>query len=233
MEPINQKRKSTTDIVYDKLKNAIITMELSPGQKLKEGNLTEKLQISRTPLRGALKLLEYEGFITRNVSGRIRVSNLSIKEFKDIYELERVLEKVAIENIISDLDEDDLEELTNIIQKIKNSYKKEKNNIEQDISEKNLKKYNMLNMKFHKTIIGMYGNIEFLNNFNSIEDKHLRYAHISFSNDKERFLKACEEHIKIFRLIKKQSEEAVEMAYKHKKRAEKEILKKLKEHINK
>lgn len=234
MEPINQKRMSTTDIVYEKLKNAIITRELLPGERIKESSLTDKLQVSRTPLRGALKLLEYEGFITRNISGRIHVSNLSIKEFKDIYELERVLEAKAIKDVTQNWQGDDLDKLDEIIQKIKAGYNKEKNNLDKSMTEKDLKKYNMLNVEFHKTIIDLHGNIEFLNNFNNIEDKHLRYAHISFSNDKERFLNASQEHIKIHNLIKeRKSEEVVEVAHKHKKNAEKEILKKLKEYINK
>ena len=50
------------DIVFQTLRNAIITGELQPGERLMETQLAEKLGVSRTPIREAIRKLEVENF---------------------------------------------------------------------------------------------------------------------------------------------------------------------------
>ncbi|HKL75980.1 MAG TPA: GntR family transcriptional regulator [Halanaerobiales bacterium] len=232
LKPINTKKMSTADIVYETLKNAIITMDLAPGERLIEQNLSKQLQVSRTPLREAIKLLEFEGFLTRNVSGGVKVSKLSIKELKDIYEMERLLEKVAVENIAKTWEEGDLDNLEKIVSEIKTGYDREKSN-NSPIADKYLKEYNEFNVNFHFEILNIYNNSLFINTYKNFEGKHLRYTHISFSNDKERFLSASKEHIELFELIKnREAEKAVKKSLNHKFNAEEKIISNLKEFLD-
>lgn len=232
MEPIKQKRRSTTDIVYETLKYAIIKMDLPPGERLIEQDISEKLQVSRTPLREAIKMLEFEGFVTRNMSGGVKVSELSIGELKDIYEIERVLEAKAIKDVAKNWKKGQLSKLEQIVNEVKNGLDREKRSKNDYISEQYLYRYNELNVKFHMEIVRLYGNMLFLHTLRNVEGKHLRYAHISFSKDKERFLKASEEHIGIFDLIKeRKAEKAAQKAFSHKERAEKIITANLKDFL--
>ena len=232
LRPIETKKKSTADIVYETLKDAIITMDLAPGERLIEQNISKKLQVSRTPLREAIKLLEFEGFLNRNVSGGVTVSNLSIKELKDIYEMERLLEKVAVEDIANNWEKEDLDNLEKIVSQIKTGYEREKNS-KAPIADKYLKEYNELNVKFHFEILNIYNNSLFINTYKNFEGKHLRYTHISFSNDKERFLSASKEHIELFKLIKnREGKKAVKKSFNHKLNAEEKIIANLKEFLD-
>jgi len=232
LRPIETQKKSTADIVYETLKNAIITMDLAPGERLIEQNISQKLQVSRTPLREAIKLLEFEGFLKKNVSGGVTVSDLSIKEIQDIYEMERLLEKVAVEYIAKNWQKEDLDRLERIVSQIKNGYQREKNSKDK-ISDKYLKEYNELNVKFHFEILNIYDNSLFINTYKNFEGKHLRYTHISFSNDKKRFLSASKEHMELFELIKKrEAKKAVQKSLNHKLNAEDKIISNLKEFLS-
>jgi DNA-binding GntR family transcriptional regulator len=79
---------------YEKLKQAIMTGELSPGQPLIETALAEWCQVSRTPIREALTRLQQDGLIVRGERG-LMVRERSPEEILDIYETRIVLEAMA------------------------------------------------------------------------------------------------------------------------------------------
>jgi DNA-binding GntR family transcriptional regulator len=79
---------------YDKLKQAIMTGELTPGQPLIETALAEWCQVSRTPIREALTRLQQDGLIVRGERG-LMVRERSPEEILDIYETRIVLEAMA------------------------------------------------------------------------------------------------------------------------------------------
>ena len=55
-------KKGNTDI-YESLRRDIISLELHPGQRLRENELAEQFGVSRTPVRSALQRLESEGLV--------------------------------------------------------------------------------------------------------------------------------------------------------------------------
>ncbi|MDW8403828.1 GntR family transcriptional regulator [Chloroflexus sp.] len=83
------------DVAYDMLRQAIITNKLPPQTRLLEEHLARELNISRTPLREALKALENEGFVQRLLSGGYQVAPLSVKELDNLYSIRLVLEGLA------------------------------------------------------------------------------------------------------------------------------------------
>jgi DNA-binding GntR family transcriptional regulator len=72
---------------YDGIKSRIINCDYSPGSWLNEQDLGTDLNISRTPIREALNRLEQEGWIRIISKKGILVSNLSISDLSDIYQL--------------------------------------------------------------------------------------------------------------------------------------------------
>ncbi|MFJ6268023.1 GntR family transcriptional regulator [Lysinibacillus xylanilyticus] len=135
--------------VYEIIKTAIITGELSPRGKLKDKAPSEKLGISRTPIREALLKLEDEDFIISKPHSCTMVAPINIIEVKEIYSIVIALETFAIRGAL----------LINDIQKIKEleiintNYK---NSIEEGNS-KNCLKYDM---EFHSYIVSMSNNQE-------------------------------------------------------------------------
>lgn len=76
---------------YDTVKQAILSGEFPPGRQLVETTLAEWCQVSRTPIREALRRLEQDGLIIRSDRGMV-VRERSPEEILDIYETRMVLE---------------------------------------------------------------------------------------------------------------------------------------------
>ncbi len=90
-----EKPKSLSKAVAEGIKEAILNGTFRPGDKLVETTLTERLGVSRTPLREAFRELEVEGYITVIPHKGAFVSQLSEKEVRDIYTIASVLESLA------------------------------------------------------------------------------------------------------------------------------------------
>ncbi|MDP9846525.1 GntR family transcriptional regulator [Streptosporangium lutulentum] len=88
--PVDDRRPSP----YERLKQAILTGELVPGQQLVETPLAQWCQVSRTPIREALTRLEQDGLVLRTDRGLV-VRERSPEEILDIYETRIVLEAMA------------------------------------------------------------------------------------------------------------------------------------------
>lgn len=89
-----------------------------PGQRLIEARLADTLGVSRAPLREAIKLLEFEGLITRLPRRGIIVSVLSHKDVEEIYELRLALESWAIREVCYHLQPADLRAFDAIIEEM-------------------------------------------------------------------------------------------------------------------
>lgn len=80
---------------YDRLKQAIVTGEIQPGDALVEVELAAMLGVSRTPIREALRKLEADGLVARGLRGGLEVRARSPEEILDIYEVRILLEGEA------------------------------------------------------------------------------------------------------------------------------------------
>ena len=74
-EPL-QRSKSLQEQAYQALKTAILSGELTSGQRLVETQLAKKLQVSRKPIREAMRLLQHENLVTIDSSGIMRVATM-------------------------------------------------------------------------------------------------------------------------------------------------------------
>jgi DNA-binding GntR family transcriptional regulator len=86
---------SLPDFVYGKLRSAIRNQELKPGDRLREVQLAERLGVSRTPVREALKRLEADG-LTRVAPPRgFVVTELTHRRVMELYAMREILAGVA------------------------------------------------------------------------------------------------------------------------------------------
>ena len=92
--------------IYQKIRNDIISGEITQDEKLTEAKLAEKYQVSRTPVREAIKQLEMEYFI-KDAHVFIPTS----EEYRDIFEMRILLETHALRKACIVYTEADLEEL--------------------------------------------------------------------------------------------------------------------------
>lgn len=94
--PTINRGKSLYEQVYQALRSAILTGALAPGDRLVETQLAEWLQVSRTPLREALRQLQQDGLVTADVSGGLRVTTITAADAEDLYDCRLALEALAV-----------------------------------------------------------------------------------------------------------------------------------------
>ncbi len=97
--------------VCDRLRDMIVKGEIAAGERLHEINLSETLEVSRTPLREALKLLANEGLVDLLPGRGARVSALSPKGVAELFEVVSGLERLAAELAAARMTARDLERL--------------------------------------------------------------------------------------------------------------------------
>src|ERR1700735_4840987 len=104
-------RKSLGEDVAERLREAILHGELSPGQRLREEELSARLEVSRGPVRDAFILLEREGLVRSSRNRGVSVVELTRNDLQEIYTLRSALEPMAITLAIQRGDAEDLAEM--------------------------------------------------------------------------------------------------------------------------
>lgn len=100
--------------VLEQLRDLILEGEYKPKKRLVEGQLAEKLGVSRTPIRQALTMLEIEGLVEIVPNRGAMVRSFDINEVWDTYELRAVLEGYAARRAAGYIEDTELENLTKI-----------------------------------------------------------------------------------------------------------------------
>ena len=85
------------DVVFNTLRSAILKGELEPGERLMEIALANKLGVSRTPIREAIRKLELEGLVIMIPRKGAEVARITEKDLRDVLEVRASLEKLAAE----------------------------------------------------------------------------------------------------------------------------------------
>lgn len=99
------------DVVFNTLRQAILKGELAPGERLMEIQLAEKLGVSRTPIREAIRKLELEGLVLMIPRKGAEVARISERSLKEVLEVRRSLEELAIELACQRMTDSDLKEM--------------------------------------------------------------------------------------------------------------------------
>jgi DNA-binding GntR family transcriptional regulator len=87
-------RMSGGEAVYTELRRRILSLDLVPGSRLKEQELAEQLQVSRTPLREAIKLLLAEDLLQQLPAGGVVVPPLAVRDIEELYTCRAALESI-------------------------------------------------------------------------------------------------------------------------------------------
>jgi len=95
-KPPIRRSKSLHEQVYEALRASILGGDLQAGERLVETQLADWLQVSRTPLREALRQLQQDGLVTADGNSGLRVTTLTPSEAIDLYDCRLALERLAI-----------------------------------------------------------------------------------------------------------------------------------------
>ncbi len=91
--------RSRADEVYDELKRDVSEFKLVPGDRFTETEISDRLGVSRTPVRQALFRLQQEGFVEVLFRSGWRVLPFDFDKFEQLYDLRMVLETTAVQRL--------------------------------------------------------------------------------------------------------------------------------------
>lgn len=99
------------DVVFNTLRQAILRGELKPGERLMEIQLANKLGVSRTPIREAMRKLENEGLVLMVPRKGAEVAEITEKSLRDVLEVRRALEELSVQLACDKITAEGIEEL--------------------------------------------------------------------------------------------------------------------------
>ncbi|MBA7546883.1 putative D-xylose utilization operon transcriptional repressor [subsurface metagenome] len=169
--------------------------------------------ISRTPVREAMRILAAEGFVTLNPNQGVVVRSVSAKDIREVLQIHSVLEGLATSLSCEVINEEDLKELENCV-----------NKMEKLVNKKDSSVYSEVDLKFHELIVNTCRNKRLIQMRKNISDQAQRYR-VSSLNIPRRLKESLKEHQKILETFKtKDPKKANSMSQKHIKNALKNIL---------
>lgn len=109
---------SSSTFVFNEIKRKIIAGELAPGERLREANLAEAFNVSRTPVREALRQLSESGLVvfTENQGTRVRIWKKD--EILDSYEIREAMEGIAAKRAAMQISDSELVALKSLHEKM-------------------------------------------------------------------------------------------------------------------
>ena len=108
-------RWSRADEVYEQLKRDVAEFNLVPGDRFTENEISERLGVSRTPVRQALTRLQQEGYVEVLFRSGWRVLPFDFDQFEQLYDLRMVLETTAVQRLCADGERVDRELLARLV----------------------------------------------------------------------------------------------------------------------
>ena len=152
------------DEVYLSIKEAILTGEFAPGERISIGRLLQEIGFSPTPIREALLKLEQEGFVSRLPRGGFIVSRFTQKDIDQIFDIRSLLESYAVGLAIQHIKKEDILWLE---RNIKES--------EQYIQKKEWNRVSKLNTEFHDYLNRFSKNEKLLSIINGLRDQIFQF----------------------------------------------------------
>ena len=178
------------DVVFNTLRTSILTGELKPGERLMEIHLADKLGVSRTPIREAIRKLELEGLVTMIPRRGAEVAQITEKNLRDVLEVRRALDALAVELACERITEDELAEL-----------KKACENFELETKRGNANQVAQADVELHDIILKASGNERLMQMISKLSQQMYRYR-LEYVKDEANYKRLIAEHRVIYEAIR-------------------------------
>ena len=206
--------KPLREVIFNTLRDAIIVGELKPGERLMEVKLAEKMGVSRTPVREAIRKLELEGLVNMLPRKGAHVADLSVKDIMDVLEVRASLDGLATSLAAERISEDELKELKHVHYQFINFVEKE--NLQGSIKK---------DVEFHEIIYRASRNEKLIQIVNNLREQVHRFR-VIYLKDYVSVKELIKEHQEIYDAITgKDTEKAQSAAQRHIKNQEETIIK--------
>ena len=192
------------DLVFNTLRQAILTGELKPGERLMEIHLADKLGVSRTPIREAIRKLELEGLVTMIPRRGAEVAQITEKSMSDVLEVRRTLEALCAERACDRISEEGLAALKDAC-----------GQFEQCVAGRDAQRIAQADVALHDIILQATGNQRLIQMVNNLAEQMYRYR-FEYIKDSSQHERLVEEHKIIYQsILNKDKETAAAAARTH------------------
>lgn len=199
------------DVVFNTLRNAILTGQLKPGERLMEVHLANKLGVSRTPIREAIRKLELEGFVTMIPRKGAEVAKISEKSLKDVLEVRRALDVLIAELACERISKEELEELRLAAEEFERATVDSKKLADASDNTADITAVAKADVAFHDIIIASTRNMRLQSLVNNLAEQMYRYRFV-YLTDTTIHPNLVKEHKAIYEAILKRDSKAAKEA---------------------
>ena len=194
------------DVVFKTLRQGILTGELKPGERLLEMHLAQRLGVSRTPIREAMRKLELEGLVIMVPRRGAEVANISSKSLKDVLEVRVALDSLAASLACERITQEGLDELHRACEEFAKTTREKK---------LDATKIAKADVALHDVIVRATGNERLQQMISNLSEQMYRYR-FEYIKDASYHARLIEEHERIYEYIRlRDKEKAVDEITKH------------------
>jgi DNA-binding GntR family transcriptional regulator len=192
--------------VYQALRIAILSGELAAGARLVETRLAQKLQVSRTPIREALRLLQHENLVEVSETGNLQITLLSQEDAAQLYDCRIALEQQAVLESCQHATPEQLVELESMLLKAEKLCNTEPTQ---------LTNFQMLDVdyQFHRLVAQSSGNYWLTSLLEQVFDK-MQLLRIQTMQHNPKVLEIRVEHRQVYEALVQRDAEAAQDAIK-------------------
>ncbi len=192
------------DVVFNTLRQAILRGELKPGERLMEIQLANKLGVSRTPVREAIRKLELEGLVLMIPRKGAEVAEITEKSLKDVLEVRKALEELAVQLACDRITEEDIEELRTAGEDFKKV-----------LQSKDITEIAEADVRFHDVIYMATDNQRLISLLNNFREQMYRYR-VEYLKKNDVHTQLIKEHdLIVERVSERNKEKAMEIVCQH------------------
>jgi phosphonate utilization transcriptional regulator len=138
---------SLTNVVQQEIERAILQGEHSPGSKLVEAAIAERLGVSRGPVREAFRMLEEAGLVRTEKNRGVFVRAIPIEEAVEIFDLRAAMDELVGRKLATSIAPAQLKEAKTLVDAMEKAVKAD-----------DARQYHLLNLQFHDRLVEMAGN---------------------------------------------------------------------------
>lgn len=192
------------DVVFNTLRQAILTGELKPGERLMEIHLADRLGVSRTPIREAIRKLELEGLVTMIPRRGAEVAQITEKSMNDVLEVRRAVDALCVELACERITAEELAAL-----------KEACDAFEKSVETGDLKQIAQADVELHDIIVEATENQRLIQLVHNLSEQMYRYR-FEYIKDFSQHQRLIEEHRIIYdSIVRKDAETASNAAKEH------------------
>ena len=170
--------------------------KLKPGERLREIQLADKMGVSRTPVREAIRMLELEGLVKMVPRRGAEVANITESDLQDAFEVRNALEKLAIELACERMTSEQIDRL-----------KANAKEFQEAANQNDAEKLARIDEEFHDIIFEATNNQRLIQLLNNLRQQFYRYR-LECLKDKNSHQSLLEQHMTIIDNIENKNVEA-------------------------